>query len=391
MTSKVLKRVSLAATGFTVATLSLSGVASAASISNTGPGSYNSISFGGSNWGGKYSSSQHDYSHKDNKNDKKNDYKNVVKYVVKYDNKDEHKDYHKDKKDDNKNRYDNKDNHDYVHTVSVHYDKPDKRDDCKTWSNWDMQQWQKNSNQWDWNQKHCMVQYSSWTWHPASYDNGSVCNNDRNDYHHSNSYKPVYVKPAVYHAPVKHYDNNYKNDSHDYNKDDNRNRDYNDMHDYNKPVEHKNNDWNNGVNNWGGNGGSTTTTTVQNNNRVNVDNDNHQTATTGNATVSHNTWGGNATTGDATNENSTSTNVSITNSAPVSTMTSNDWSGNSWKHEDRDTTRVTNNNTVNVSNSNTQTARSGNATVSYNTHGGDATSGNASNYNSTETNININN
>ena len=99
MTSKVLKRVSLAATGFTVATLSLSGVASAASISNTGPGSYNSISFGGSNWGGKYSSSQHDYSHKDNKNDKKDDYKNVVKYVVKYDNKDEHKDYHKDKKD----------------------------------------------------------------------------------------------------------------------------------------------------------------------------------------------------------------------------------------------------------------------------------------------------
>lgn len=58
---------------------------------------------------------------------------------------------------------------------------------------------------------------------------------------------------------------------------------------------------------------STNKLEVRNYNNVNVNNNNSQSASTGNATVYHNTTGGDAVSGSASNTNSTSTSVSISN------------------------------------------------------------------------------
>lgn len=58
---------------------------------------------------------------------------------------------------------------------------------------------------------------------------------------------------------------------------------------------------------------STTKIDVDNNNNLQVHNNNHQTASSGDATVTHNTTGGDATTGDATNTNSTTVRFEVTN------------------------------------------------------------------------------
>lgn len=58
---------------------------------------------------------------------------------------------------------------------------------------------------------------------------------------------------------------------------------------------------------------SRTNIDVHNNNELYVSNDNYQTASSGDATVTHNTTGGDATTGDATNTNSTSVRFEVTN------------------------------------------------------------------------------
>ncbi|HSX30842.1 MAG TPA: hypothetical protein VLE99_02905 [Candidatus Saccharimonadales bacterium] len=57
----------------------------------------------------------------------------------------------------------------------------------------------------------------------------------------------------------------------------------------------------------------------------------------------------------------------------------------------KNTTTVRNTNTVSFANTNYQTAVSGNAIVSGNTYGGNATSGNAGNWNSTEFSVYIRN
>lgn len=137
-----------------------------------------------------------------------------------------------------------------------------------------------------------------------------------------------------------------------------------------------------------------------NNTNVSVDNHNYQSARSGDAVVRGNTYGGNATSGDASNYNTTSTNVSTGSTgvnyvAPerhdVSATISDTGphSNNQIGVSDRNTVNISNHNSVNVSNSNYQTARSGNAIVSGNTYGGNATSGDASNYNSTSTNVNV--
>ncbi len=140
-----------------------------------------------------------------------------------------------------------------------------------------------------------------------------------------------------------------------------------------------------------------------NNNNVSLINRSSQSARSGNATVSDNTFGGSAVSGNASNNNSTSTNVQISN--PSNSLDNNRSFGNDngsinntgpdSRNEvhsfSRDGSSMTNNNRVNVSNSNFQMASSGSARVSHNTFGGDAVSGSASNWNSTSTNVDISN
>jgi len=144
---------------------------------------------------------------------------------------------------------------------------------------------------------------------------------------------------------------------------------------------------------------------VNNRNDLSVRNTNYQTATTGNATVSRNTWGGDATTGNAQNDNSLHVSASVTNPGLGSGGSS--WnSGGSGGGSISDTgpdsqisirdkvdvnKSVDNNNHLSVTNTNNQTARSGNATVTNNTHGGSATTGDASNSNSTSVTFDVNN
>ena len=59
--------------------------------------------------------------------------------------------------------------------------------------------------------------------------------------------------------------------------------------------------------------GSKSSYHINNRNKINVVNTNSQTATTGNARVSHNTTGGNATSGNASNSNSNTNTVNVSN------------------------------------------------------------------------------
>lgn len=146
-------------------------------------------------------------------------------------------------------------------------------------------------------------------------------------------------------------------------------------------------------------------TLVKNTNTVNVSNNVRQYAHSGNASVYGNTHGSNATSGDATNTSKNTVSVSISNS-PVPAYRG--YGGSGHNTTDINTTgpgshnyiggdshqgnmKITNTNTVNVSNNVSQTAKTGNATVSHNTHGGNATSGDASNYSSNNVSINISN
>lgn len=118
-------------------------------------------------------------------------------------------------------------------------------------------------------------------------------------------------------------------------------------------------------------------------------------------------FGGNATSGAATNVNRTQSEVTITNNTPSSysqqqaypTYTSsNDTirntgprSFNSIDTRSSRNTQVTNTNNVTISNTNDQTAFSGDVNVSGNTRGGSATSGDATNANSTRFDVAITN
>jgi hypothetical protein len=147
---------------------------------------------------------------------------------------------------------------------------------------------------------------------------------------------------------------------------------------------------------------------VKNDNDLRVNNDNDQTAWTGDATVRHNTTGGDAETGDAKNTNSLSVSATVNNAA-----SGGDWrdlgghgggnnaestihhtgpdSYNKVDNETKTTVRISNDNDLRVNNDNDQTAISGDARVSGNTTGGDAETGDATNHNSTTVNFNVSN
>jgi len=146
---------------------------------------------------------------------------------------------------------------------------------------------------------------------------------------------------------------------------------------------------------------------IRNNNHVSVYNHNSQQANTGNATTNHNTRAGSARTGNASNATTLNASMTVDNShagtnniMPVSTSSNNlggsisdtgPDSANSVRSSVVNNVNVTNDNDLHVSNENWQEASSGDATVTDNTTGGSATSGNASNTSSTTLNFRVTN
>lgn len=145
---------------------------------------------------------------------------------------------------------------------------------------------------------------------------------------------------------------------------------------------------------------------VKNVNNVGVGNSTNQKAKTGKAKVAKNTTGGNATSGNALNDNLTTVGVDLTNSATTgdcscgcegsglqgaSISTTGPGSWNTIYGGGVNKQSVVNKNNVSVSNSTSQHAKSGDASVYKNTTGGDATSGDAENINTTDVTISISN
>lgn len=147
---------------------------------------------------------------------------------------------------------------------------------------------------------------------------------------------------------------------------------------------------------------------VDNDNDVSVRNYNTQDAWTGNARVVDNTTGGSARSGAATNSTAFNAHLDVDNSGSVaaaveplsmgggesgsaSISDTGPHSNNQISSTMNTNVDVNNDNNISVHNSNTQTASSGNATVRDNTTGGDATSGSASNTNTSSLTLSIKN
>jgi hypothetical protein len=146
---------------------------------------------------------------------------------------------------------------------------------------------------------------------------------------------------------------------------------------------------------------------IDNDNDLKVRNDNSQKAWSGEAEVRDNTTGGDATSGDTSNMNAFDASVSVDNSASVGDAVAAGAGGagdndatientgpdsyNSVKFESRSSVDIDNDNDLYVSNHNYQTASSGDATVKHNTTGGDATTGSASNENTTTVRFDVTN
>lgn len=156
-----------------------------------------------------------------------------------------------------------------------------------------------------------------------------------------------------------------------------------------------------------GSGGSSTEIEHVVKNTVAVDNNVDQKAKTGNATVKGNTNGGHATTGDAENNSEVEIEVAVHNpasnnaaKAPVyhggSSSIHNtgphsaNYIGGGHGHGGYSYSSKVNNN-VSVNNSVNQYASSGNATVAYNTNAGSAKTGNATNESNTAISVGIEN
>lgn len=144
---------------------------------------------------------------------------------------------------------------------------------------------------------------------------------------------------------------------------------------------------------------------VDNNNDIDVDNDVDQDARTGDADVRRNTRGGDAESGTAVNDtllrarfnvnNSSSTNglggdngnssfrANIENTGPDS--------DNFVEYDNDVDIDIDNDNDISIDNRVDQNARSGDARVERNTSGGDARSGDASNINTTEVEVDVRN
>ena len=138
-----------------------------------------------------------------------------------------------------------------------------------------------------------------------------------------------------------------------------------------------------------------------------LDNHTSQRSKTGKAKVSDNTTGGNATSGAASNSNTSTAGLSVTNAAATCNHNGNniqtdvvggaliDQTGRR-SYNLISTTNISkvisvNNNDLSVDNETLQNAKSGNATVWGNTTGGAASSGEATNMNSSSVTITISN
>lgn len=353
---KLWSRSLLAAMTVTTAGAGMTGLASASSISNTGPGSYNVISSGGygSDWKGhdshrdgykfvwpdkygkddnkkKYSYDWWKNDHKDDKRDDKKDGHNYKKYGHKDD---KHGGYggHKLVWSDKHDKHDDKDKHSYV------------------WKN-------------DYNKDH----KDNW-WY------------GRNDHKDDKKYGHNDDKHGGYGGHKDDHKYGYDNDKDDRWKE----------HD-SKYAHHD------------GYGGSTRLSysndvdySVENNTDVNIDNDVDQVAVSGDATSTRNTWGGHVTTGDATNVSENTFEVDVDNTSAADGLGGSgsggfDWnklhdtgpySHNRFDFSNRESYSVENNTDVDIDNNVSQTAVTGDATSSRNTHGGSVRSGDASNYSS---------
>jgi hypothetical protein len=146
---------------------------------------------------------------------------------------------------------------------------------------------------------------------------------------------------------------------------------------------------------------------VDNDNTLRVDNDNDQDAETGDAEVEFNTTGGDAETGAAWNDNAFDAEVVVDNSASVdgalaggvgggstheaTIENTGAYSDNTVRYESHTNIDVNNDNYLHVENDNDQDATSGDAEVRYNTTGGNATTGDATNTNSTSVRFEVTN
>ncbi|HEX7484036.1 MAG TPA: hypothetical protein VF281_02690 [Candidatus Saccharimonadales bacterium] len=146
---------------------------------------------------------------------------------------------------------------------------------------------------------------------------------------------------------------------------------------------------------------------IDNDNDLKVNNGNSQKAWSGEAEVRDNTTGGDASSGDASNMNSFDADVSVDNSGSVGAAVAAGAGGagdndasientgpdsyNTVTFENRSNVDIRNDNNLYVSNHNYQTASTGDATVRHNTTGGDATTGSASNENTTSVRFDVTN
>lgn len=145
---------------------------------------------------------------------------------------------------------------------------------------------------------------------------------------------------------------------------------------------------------------------VKNTNKLDVSNYSHQSASSGNAVTEHNTTGGSAGTGMASNANAMSASATIDNAASTAALVAAPATGgggtstiattgpdsvNEISTKVMNKVSVTNDNNINVDNTNCQVAQSGDAEVSGNTTGGSATTGNASNTNTSTLTFKVSN
>lgn len=144
--------------------------------------------------------------------------------------------------------------------------------------------------------------------------------------------------------------------------------------------------------------------TQVNHNSVNLTNANHQSAKSGDVSLSHNTVvHGGAQSGNATNHNASQNVVAISNQSPTfapgtsghntaSINTTGPGSHNQIKLHNSSDTNLVNHNAVSISNSNHQTATSGDVNINHNTVvDGGGHSGDATNHNSTENEVSVTN
>ena len=145
---------------------------------------------------------------------------------------------------------------------------------------------------------------------------------------------------------------------------------------------------------------------VNNDNHVRLDNDTYQRASSGRAEVEHNTTGGGASSGDVVNDNLTRATLRLDNTAAataavevsgglgsVSGSISNTGpdSTNQVTFNSSSSVHVDNDNHISLDNDTHQSAYSGSAEVSGNTTGGSASSGDATNINTSEFTLTIEN